>query len=155
MHGAYGSWFSHVAQWWRNEQGRRVLFVTYEQLRADLASEVGRIARFCDLQLSPARVDEVVRLCAFENMKRYEHKFDHVHELAWENRMVTKDYGFVRTGRTAEGHGELSPDQLLAYHEELRRFGLSTVVREVAPAAEHDGATQRAERLTMRAARTR
>jgi hypothetical protein len=132
MHGAYGSWFTHVADWRRNEQARRVLFVSYEQLRADLASEVGRIARFCELQLSPARVDDVVRLCSFESMKKNEHKFDHVHELAWENRMVTKDYGFVRSGRTAEGHGELSPGHLLAYRQELRRFGLSTVVPETA-----------------------
>uniref|UniRef100_A0A6V1XC27 Sulfotransferase domain-containing protein n=1 Tax=Heterosigma akashiwo TaxID=2829 RepID=A0A6V1XC27_HETAK len=65
-----GSWFSHVLDWWAESQRNpNVLFLKYEDMLADPAAAVARIAEFCALDASPAAVAKTVQNSSMKKMK--------------------------------------------------------------------------------------
>ncbi len=57
---------------WLDTLGRRdrAAIVTYESLQRDTANQVERLARFLRLDADRARIEDVVRACSFDAMKR-------------------------------------------------------------------------------------
>ncbi len=73
----WGPWPAHVAGWW--EWSRRysnVLFVRFEDMRADLPAVAAAVARFLGEDLSEAELGEVVRKSDFAYMKEREELFE-------------------------------------------------------------------------------
>ena len=71
-----GSWARHLASGW-NLRGRgNVLFLTYENMRADLGSVVDEVAVFMDVELTAAERASVIERSSFAYMKKIEHKFE-------------------------------------------------------------------------------
>lgn len=77
----YGSWSRHLAGWHacRGEPG--ILFLRYEDLRANTGHVVGQIAGFLGLSVSEERIGAIVAAAGIDRMKREEDKFDHAGEL--------------------------------------------------------------------------
>lgn len=73
---AIGSWAAHVASFWRVRDRPNVLFLTYENMRADLPGTVDKIAAFMGVALSPEERAVVVERSTFAHMKSIGHKFD-------------------------------------------------------------------------------
>ena len=71
-----GPWAEHVASYWRVRDRANVLFLTYEEMRADLAAAVDRIAEFMGVDLSDDERAAVVAQSEFAHMKQIGHKFD-------------------------------------------------------------------------------
>ena len=67
----WGTWPTHVAGWWtRAQQKDNVLFVSFEEMRADLGAVAQSIASFLNLPpLSEAELEPIVAKCSFEFMK--------------------------------------------------------------------------------------
>lgn len=71
-----GSWAGHLASYWRVKDRPNVLFLTYEEMRADLPGAVDRIAQFMDVELTDAERAAVIAQSQFAHMKQIGHKFD-------------------------------------------------------------------------------
>jgi hypothetical protein len=75
-HTALGSWAEHLQSYWLVRHRPNVLFLTYEQMRADLPAAVDKIASLMGVELTVEERDAVVERSTFEHMKKIGHKFD-------------------------------------------------------------------------------
>ncbi|XP_037501269.1 sulfotransferase ssu-1-like [Rhipicephalus sanguineus] len=71
----YGDYFDHLLPWYERRNDANVLFLTYEELKADTKGQVLKIADFLGKQYAaPLREDnsvlqDVLNACSVENMK--------------------------------------------------------------------------------------
>jgi hypothetical protein len=105
----FGSWFQHVQGWWRHRDDPNVLFLRYEDLLSDLEASIRRIIDFCGFEIAPERMPTILERCRFAFMKQHESQFDPVRGASWEQGTQGKE--FLRTGRTGDWRGQLSPEQ--------------------------------------------
>ena len=118
----YRSWFRHVAGWRRAadaDADSRILLLPYEELSADTAGWVARIAEFLQVTVSSARVGEIVRATSLARMKADQDKFDHVGELCRQWGIRAGE--FVREGRVGHGRRQLSDGQRAALDQARTR----------------------------------
>ncbi|HEX8276098.1 MAG TPA: sulfotransferase domain-containing protein [Longimicrobiaceae bacterium] len=123
----FGSWFEHVAEWIRNEDGLDVLVVGYEELSADLEAGVRRIADFCGICIDPADLPRILERCSFAFMREHNDRF------AVERRRrpapgeperpidATKP-PFIRQGRVGGWRQELDPRWAAEFQEAFDRW---------------------------------
>jgi hypothetical protein len=71
----------HVLAYWRLRDEEHVLFLTYEELKADLAGSVARVAAFLGQTLREEKLTALVSHLSFDSMKA--------------NRAVNKEVGEV------------------------------------------------------------
>lgn len=114
--GTTSTWFRHLESWWPHRQDPGILFLSYEEILADLEGTVRRVAGFCELPLREEDVPRILERCSLSFMKQYENKFDTRHQRA-----LPDVQGFIRKGEPGGGK-ELSP-----HHQELLAKKLSEV----------------------------
>jgi len=73
---ALGSWAGHLQSYWSVRDRPNVLFLTYEQMRADLPATVDKIAKLMGVVLTADERAAVIERSSFEHMKKISHKFD-------------------------------------------------------------------------------
>jgi hypothetical protein len=73
---ALGSWAEHLDSYWQVRERPNVLFLTYEQMRADLPGAVDQIAALMGVELSEAERAAVIEQSTFAHMKKIGRKFD-------------------------------------------------------------------------------
>lgn len=105
----YGSWWSHVEGWRRHAGDPDVLRLRYEDLRADPAATLRRVAEHCGLSTDPERIDAAVQGASLPRMKQLESKFDHATSLLLERGVVPRS--FIRRGSVGEGAEGLTEPQ--------------------------------------------
>lgn len=64
------SFFRFERSWWQERERPNVLLVHYNDLKADLAAEMRRIAGFLAIRVPPAAWPELVEAAGFEGMRR-------------------------------------------------------------------------------------
>jgi aryl sulfotransferase len=62
--------WAHVRSWWNIRHLPNVLLVHYANLKADLPSEVARIARFLDIPLDDSTLAKVAQHCSLDYMRK-------------------------------------------------------------------------------------
>ena len=60
----------HVQTWWQERAQPNILFVHYNDLLADLAGEIGRIATYLDIECAPETLSAITERVTFISMKR-------------------------------------------------------------------------------------
>jgi len=73
---ALGSWAEHLDSYWRVRDRPNVLFLTYEQMRADLPGAVDKIAALMGVALTAEQRAAVIEQSTFAHMKTIGHKFE-------------------------------------------------------------------------------
>jgi hypothetical protein len=122
-HFPFTPWPVFVDGYWRLRDRNNMLFLTYEEMKRDLAGTVRKIAAFLKVDLSENEVDAVVRQSSFNHMKTIEHKFETGMMVPW-----AKPHGaMIRRGQQ-KGSGELltpAQQQRIDDHcrSELKRLG--------------------------------
>lgn len=71
-----GSWAEHVDGGWRRRHEDNVLFLTFEEMKADLHGTVERIAALMGVDLAPEELDKVVQRSTYSYMKTHSRQFD-------------------------------------------------------------------------------
>ena len=71
-----GRYWEHLASWWEQRARPDVLFLCYEDMKADLPATLRRIAGFLGLDGDPAAVDIATRQASFEFMRGHASQFD-------------------------------------------------------------------------------
>lgn len=113
----YPTWFKHLEAWWPHRQDPNVLFLSYEQILADLEGTVRKVADFCQIKLWEEDLPRIVERCGFAFMKAHQDKFD--------PRLVRGAHGFIRKGKAGSG------SELLPRHREMFDEKLSAVARKL------------------------
>jgi len=102
----WGPWPDHVAGWLDLSRTRdNVLFLRFEDMKADLRSVVGRLSRFLGLDpLTDSEVRKVLEKCGFAYMKHHEGTFE-MHPP----HLLASDASLFSRG-TADRHREVVPE---------------------------------------------
>jgi hypothetical protein len=128
-----GTWFDHVGEWWSQRGNPNILFLTYEELRRDLAGCIRRIADFCGLGIEPGRLAKILERCGFAFMKEYQDRFDARKECPVK--LPPGNTDFIRKGQVGEWKEYLDPGQQLRFEKKfqrrLGRLGLKLNFNEV------------------------
>jgi Sulfotransferase domain len=117
-----GSWAQHTAGGWRIRDRPNVLFLTYEEMKADLPGAVRKIADLMGVDLNPLEFESVIEKSSYAYMKSAGHKFDPP-EMPW-----TKAAGaMIRRGERGSADELLNAEQKRRIDDysraELLRFG--------------------------------
>jgi hypothetical protein len=109
-----GYW-QHVMSWWEQRDNPAILFLCYEEMKADLAGTIKRIAAFLEIPLDAELFDIVLRQSSLEFMKAHKRHFDDHLTQAARNTICglpSGDSSKVRKGQVGEHQHELSPEIL-------------------------------------------
>jgi hypothetical protein len=130
----YGSWFEHVAKWWKHRNDPNVLFLTYEELSRDLVGCLRKIIAFCGLDVPAERFPAILERCSFAVMKKHESQFDPAMELLWERSVHL--HSFLRAGQVGEGVTYLDAQQSERFDTAFRSYldGTGLVAKNPVPA---------------------
>jgi aryl sulfotransferase len=116
VHGFFQAWMAegfhcqHIASFWEHRRRPNVLFVHYNDLKADLEGEMRRVAAFLGQKVPESRWKNVVGRCRFESMRRRGAEigpFEEIFDGGTES--------FIFKGTNGRWRGVLSPDELEAY----------------------------------------
>ena len=69
-HFIFGNWAEHAAGFWAMRERPNVLFMTYEEITADLPAAVRRLSDLMGVALSPEEITTIAGLCSFGEMKK-------------------------------------------------------------------------------------
>ncbi|HEV8149296.1 MAG TPA: sulfotransferase domain-containing protein [Gemmatimonadales bacterium] len=73
----WGTWPAHVEGWWQLSQQRsNVLFVSFEEMKRDLAGVVRQVAGFLGQPLGEGELAQVVKKCGFAYMQEHQEAFE-------------------------------------------------------------------------------
>jgi aryl sulfotransferase len=117
LHRVFAHWlagddifFGHVSTFWAERHRPNLLLVHYNDLKADLAGEMRRVAEFIGADVPAAAWPRVVERCTFEAMKRGEKRMGNV-DMIFKGGLET----FVFKGTNGRWRDVLTADELAAY----------------------------------------
>lgn len=115
----YWSHMSYALTFWKYRHLDNILMVHFNDLRADLGSEMRRIANFLEIDVPAEKWDAVVRRCTFEEVKKNPGKV--VGEgiaFAFEGGADT----FINKGTNRRWVGVLDEEDLALYEEAMAKL---------------------------------
>jgi len=119
-----GGVWGHLLSWWARRDDPAVLLLSYEQMTADPAGAIRRIAAFMGLALDDALFEIAMDRASFAYMQAHRSKFDeHLIQAAAAARvgLPPGDAAKVRQGRTGAYRSELSAASIAALEALWRR----------------------------------
>jgi aryl sulfotransferase len=100
-------WFEHVASFWPHHREPNVLFVHYNDMRANLDAQMRRVATFLDIEIDERRWADQVDRCTFDSMKR---RSDEIADF--EAHFVGGAESFLYKGTNGRWRGVLTAEEL-------------------------------------------
>lgn len=114
------SWSNNVRSWTKTPD-ERLLFLRYEDIKADPVAEFGKLARHVGFLPLPEHMEKAVRYSGFEVVSAQER------EKGFEHAAVNAEGNFFRAGQSGGWKGKLSAEQVQAivgpHAEMMERFG--------------------------------
>lgn len=103
--------WSNIRSWWSFRHLPNILFVHFNDLKADLAGVIRDIASYLEIEPS-ASFDDIVKLCTFQAMTR---NSSSAYSPAIHHLYTNGISSFIRKGEGGEWLGVLTPEQISAY----------------------------------------
>ena len=114
-----GDWFDHVLSWWEHRNAKNILFLKYEDLKANLEAEIKKIARFLGYPMPMELLATIREKTSFRNMQQED--FSNMHE-------IEELGGFFRKGQVGSWRDQFTIAQSeffnKLYAERMRGTGL-------------------------------
>jgi aryl sulfotransferase len=123
VHGFFSVWLpamgmlEHVAGFWERRRQPNLLMVHYNDLKADLAGEMRRVAAFLGTPVSGAQWPQVVERCTFESMRAREAELGEIDRL-FEGGAKS----FLFQGTNGRWRDVLTPAELKAYAARVKEL---------------------------------
>ena len=118
-----GQWFDHVASWYIRRNDPDVLFLRFEDLKADPHAVIGRIADF--VAITDKNIDDVVDITSFANMRKADENDMGLKFMRWLGVLRKKH---IRQGNVGSGASRFNSAQLAAmevmYNKKLKPLGM-------------------------------
>jgi aryl sulfotransferase len=105
--------WSHVQSWWNLQSLPNVLLVHFNDLKADLAGEIRRVAHFLEIDLDAAAWAQVHRHCSFDYMKEHAARLYPFSEHGFIGGART----YIHKGATGGWRESLGPDDVAKYEQ--------------------------------------
>ena len=107
-------YWSHLKSWWAERDNPAVLLLSYEQMLADAAGTIRRVAAFCGLPLDQHLLQHTLERSSIGFMLEHKAKFDDLLMRTASERRCNlppgSDSAKVRKGRVGDHRSELSPE---------------------------------------------
>ncbi|WOK98888.1 flavonol 4'-sulfotransferase-like [Canna indica] len=112
----YGPYWEHVLSYWKAhvERPQHVLFLKYEELKAEPVAQLKRLAEFLGCPFSEGEekegvIEDIVRLCSIENLANLE-----VNKIGTVdfNVATVKGCNFFRRGVVGDWKNHLTPEMV-------------------------------------------
>lgn len=100
---SYAAWYRNVQSWWPYHDHSKVLWLRYQDMKADLALSVDRIIDFLQWDLTSEQKQRVLKYSSFDWMKAHDEKFSSQGDA---KKPLFKPGKFVRQGKVG-GYREL------------------------------------------------
>lgn len=110
------SWFQFERTWWEARQRPNVLLVHYNDLKADLAGEMARIADFLEITVTPELWPALVESAGFAAMQRD----GDILVASIAPMFRDGSHTFLHKGTNGRWRDAVDPDDLALYDEKLR-----------------------------------
>jgi aryl sulfotransferase len=111
------NFFEVIGSFWARRAEPNLLFVHYNDLKADLGGEMRRVAEFLDIQIPESKWAAVIDRCTFESMRRVEGDADPM-QMAFEGGIK----GFIFKGTNGRWRDVLTDDELARYRDAVGKF---------------------------------
>lgn len=105
----------HIASWWELRSEPNLLFVHYNDLKADLDHEMRGVADFLGIDVPSAQWPEVVDRCTFSRMRAEVDKVANHYDLLFEGGANT----FLFQGTNGRWQGVLTDEELQRYQQRV------------------------------------
>jgi aryl sulfotransferase len=112
-------WFDHVRSFWAHVDEPNVLFVHFNDMKADLDGQMRRVAAFLDIDLDDDQWPAVVARCTFEAMKA---RSDEISDFAG---FVGGAESFLSKGTNGRWRDVLTTDELALFDARCQELLLS------------------------------
>jgi aryl sulfotransferase len=116
-YGADLPFFEFENTYWRERGRENLLFVHYNDLKADLAGEMRRIADFLSIPVSERVMRELVEAATFEQMKKDGASIVPMAQMAWDNGSDR----FIFKGTNGRWKDVLTADDLARYDAQVAK----------------------------------
>lgn len=107
------SFWDHVRSWWNVRGHPNVMFVHYNELKADLAGSIRRVARFLDMAPDDGCLDIITSHCTFDYMKARSSKVAPRGGSSWKGGADV----FINKGTNGRWRDSLTPAEVDAYEQ--------------------------------------
>lgn len=107
-----------VGSWWAERHRPNILQLHYNDLKADLAGEMRRIAEFLEVEVPPALWPDLVTAAGFEAMRGSGEALLPDAPIAWEGGAA----GFLHLGTNARWRNVLGEEELHAFEAAMCRL---------------------------------
>jgi aryl sulfotransferase len=111
------SFFEIERSFWADRKRENVLLVHYNDMKADLVGEMGRIASFLNIDLSPAKLAELAEAASFSFMRENGAKLMPRAANSWDKGHER----FFNKGVNARWRDVLTAEDLAKYDDRVRR----------------------------------
>ncbi|SPH24728.1 Glycolipid sulfotransferase [Defluviimonas aquaemixtae] len=109
----FWSFWDNLSSWWAIRHLPNVRMVHFADLKADMEGEIGRIAEFLDIDVSPEVMERVKKHCSFEYMKANATASVPLGGAFWDGGAET----FIHKGVNGRWRDELSEDLSRRYED--------------------------------------
>jgi aryl sulfotransferase len=111
-----GVWFEHLLSFWPHRGEPNVLFVHFEDLKADLDGEMRRVAAFLDLDIGESLWPKLTEQCTFTSMKQRSAEINDFDRL-----FIGGADTFLYKGTNGRWREVLTADEVAAFDEQSAR----------------------------------
>lgn len=103
-----GAWYRNILSWWPHHKHPHVLWLRYEDMKADPDAAIERIRAFLGWPLNEAARARVREYCSFAWMKAHDAQFSH---HADADQALFKPGAFIRKGAVGDHRTLMTPAQ--------------------------------------------
>jgi aryl sulfotransferase len=109
----FWSFWENVRSWWAIRDLPNVMLVHFARLKADMAGEIRKIARFLDIAVDESRWPGILEHCSFDYMKSHATPSVPLGGAFWEGGAET----FINKGTNGRWRDTLSEEESTAYEK--------------------------------------
>lgn len=111
----FGRWDVFTASWHAAADKATVLFLRFEEIRADPAAAIDRIATFLGIDMLPQERARVIEATDFNRMREINAKFYPVRQSLWTD----PEGKIIRKGTVGDGQSLFSPESLAWFDQQM------------------------------------
>jgi len=107
----FWSFWENIRTWWQIRHLPNVMLLHFSELKADMAGQIRRIARFLDIEIDETRWPAILEHCSFDYMKRHAELSAPLGGALWEGGAST----FIHKGVNGRWRDVLSAEESRRY----------------------------------------
>ena len=123
----FSSWWEHILGWWKRRNDPDVLFLFYEDMKADPLAAVRQIGQFINVEeligqsLDDDSLQKIVDATCFKAMKAAAESVKDVNEQNYRRGETEGGTSHFRTGGVGDGQVRMSEEQKQRFRERCER----------------------------------